>query len=803
MNTELNSLKRILERERKARKESERILEEKSLELFHANQELKRLYDSLEHKYQRIIEQAEDIIFRGDEKGRCIYVNNVVTKILGYSKEELIGKHFTEFVTNDQIKKIYAFYEQQFRTQQENTYLEFTVYTKHGELVWLGQNVSLLIEDGKVIGTSAVARDISSQKQAEELVRLNEKKYRSIIDNMELGLLEVDTEGLVVSANSRFSEITGYKESELLGKDPAIILTDQMSRVVIQQKNEDRKLGKSSVYEVKCKRKNGRSIWLMISGAPRYNKANQFIGSIGIHMDITEQKNVLDELKKAKSIAEDSSKAKDTFLAHMSHEIRTPLNSVLGMISLLQDTKPTHEQKEFLEAIKFSSEILLNIINDILDFSKIEAGKIELNEQVFDVVELVNALYKTFSYRLKDKQVKFQLEIDPSINTQFIGDKTLVNQILMNLISNATKFTAEGYVKLGVNKLLEDQNKIYLGFTVEDSGIGIHPRKVDQVFDSFKQLNSEGDKNYGGTGLGLTIVKHLVSLLGGEIDLESKVNVGSKFTVKIPFQSTQLRILPNRIKRIPIDHSVLKGRRVLVAEDNLMNQKLLSKVLDKLHLSYQITEDGKKCLEMAEKESFDLILMDVQMPILDGYETSKRIRKLPNSNKNIPIIGLTASALVNEKNKVLQAGMNSYLPKPYSPEELIECMAKYMNESKLNQTKKVGLDRSYIDEFYGNDKDFKVEMLKIFLKNLGAEMDQLQKASEQNEHQKVKAIAHKNKSSFTMAGFGNSLAKELEIIERLAHKEDLNYKTLVDKLIALIPDLTETVQEELSKSQLI
>jgi len=799
MNQETEALKRMLERERKARKASEKILEEKSLELFKTNEELKKLNNSLENRYSHIVEQANDIIYRGNEQGYCTFVNSVVGRILGFTPQELTGRHFTEIVHPIDKKGITSFYGEQFAQKIESTYCEFKVLTKKKEMKWLGQNVSLIIENDKVIGISAVARDITLQKQAEEEVRRNEEKYRSIIDNMELGLLEVDLEGKAVSSNSRFKKLTGFSEEDILGKNPSEILMDKASRELIEIKHQERKRGESSVYEVKGKKKDGELVWLMISGAPRYDKQGNIVGSIGIHMDITQQKRLLNQLKAAKALAEESSKAKETFLAHMSHEIRTPLNSVLGMTHLLQDTNPTDEQKDYLETIKYSSEILLNIISDILDISKIEAGEAEFHESTFDLKGLVHAQQKTFAFRMAEKGVDVLLNWDESITTKLIGDKMFINQILMNLLGNASKFTNEGLIRIVVKKVKETVDHTFIEFAVMDTGIGIEEKQLSNIFDSFKQADQNTGFTYGGTGLGLSIAKHLVALHGGEIAVKSKINEGTVFTISIPFKNSTepIKSHSNGEKKKELPTKKLKGVKVLVAEDNLMNQKFLSKVLEKLEVEYTLCDNGEIALAAAKKEVYDLVLMDIQMPKMDGYQTALEIRKLNNQNKEAPIIALTASALVDERNKVLEVGMNEHLSKPFSPDQLKEVIELLLfNEVDSNQM--FPLDDEYLHTFYGEDEGFKIEMFTLFLNNCGDEIKQLEEAIKQNEHQRVYQIAHKNKSSFLMVGLGD-LETKLQEIEGLAREKNDNYKAVFAELMELLPLALVAVDNELNQ----
>lgn len=766
MSEELDALKKLIRRERKARKASEKILEEKSLELFQANQELKSLYSSLETRYQKIVDQANDIIYRGDKNGYCIFINPICEKILGYKAEELLGKQFHFLVIPEDQVKVGKFYLHQKTNLIEATYNEFRVRSKNGDIIWLGQNVSLIIEKGELLGISAVARDITKQKQAEIALKRSEEKYKRIIANMRLGLLEVDTNGKVIKAYSRFCEMIGYTEEELIGKNPADILTDSLSKQVIEDKNELRSKGLSDVYEVKCKRKDGETIWLMISGAPRFDPTGKYIGSMGIHMDITDQKKLLSQVENAKAMAEESSKAKEDFLAHMSHEIRTPLNAVIGMTHLLEDTDISAEQEDYLKTIQHSSEQLLSMVSDILDISKIESGELEFHETVVDLKELLHAQVSSYQMRAKSKGLNVQLDWDTSFSKAVKTDKKYMNQIFANLLSNAEKFTEKGGINVQVNKLNEDDTSIHLQFKVSDTGIGMTNAQCAKIFDSFQQADHSTSVKYGGTGLGLSIAKHLVELMGGDIRVESVVNKGTTFVLDIPFFKTEKTVIQNEQKQAT-GEITLSGMSVLVAEDNQVNQKFIKKLLEKFDVDYTLVDDGKKCVEKIKNKRFDALLLDINMPELNGYEVAEIIRSTENPNQNSPIVALTASALLNDREKALEIGMNEHLTKPFSPTQLKQLLAKYHHLSEQKTEVTLHFDEEYLNDLYQGDVEFEMEMLELFLKNSPEDLEKLCASIQANDWEASYQYAHKMKPTFRMVGLA-TLEALMERIESMS-----------------------------------
>jgi PAS domain S-box-containing protein len=396
--------------------------------------------------------------------------------------------------------------------------------------------------------------------------------------------------------------------------------------------------------------------------------------------DISERKQREADLIKARENAEEASMARQRFLSVMSHEIRTPLNGIIGTANLLAQEDPREDQKEYLETLVFSGNHLLSLINDILDFSKIEANKIEFERLDFNLKELVSGVLKIFDYKAADKGISLTAELDTQIPTFLKGDTVRLNQILTNLIGNAIKFTEKGEVKVLVKTKNLSESSITCKFEIIDTGIGIPQDKIHTIFDLFSQADTNTTRKFGGTGLGLAITQKLIELQRGKINVQSEVGHGSNFTFELTFNRSSKKIEPNSTT---VDNlKSLEGMKVLLVEDNKINQMIATKFLMRWNAQVTLAENGLEALERVQQQKHDIVLMDLQMPLMDGYEAAAQIRKLDGIHyQKIPIIALTASALIEVKEGITRAGMNDIVSKPFIPDELNNKIFEYVNKS--------------------------------------------------------------------------------------------------------------------------
>ncbi|MEO8763517.1 MAG: response regulator [Ginsengibacter sp.] len=428
---------------------------------------------------------------------------------------------------------------------------------------------------------------------------------------------------------------------------------------------------------------DGTYAFMHTRGYLSVNEANKPVRMIGSMQDITERKNAELESEKAKLEAQEARKTQEQFLANMSHEIRTPMNGIIGMTQLIAGTQLSDEQKEYVETIKESASNLLVIINDILDVTKIVAGKLLIEEIDYVFEDVVRNCTKITQVRADSKGLLLKTEIDKKVPRILIGDPVRLNQILVNIIANAIKFTEQGEVKVSIKLLNENDTNVTLGFAVEDTGIGIAADKLESIFESFNQASSATTRKYGGTGLGLTITKQLIELQGGSIKVKSEPGTGSIFSFELVIkkgnESFRAGMDTDAAENNSASHR-FRGVQILLVEDNLINQKVASYTLTKQGAVVEIANNGKEAIMMLETKKYDIILMDIQMPEMDGFETTEYIRNsIKESISKTPIIAMTASALVSERVKCLTLGMNDYLSKPFKPKELYEKISSQLN----------------------------------------------------------------------------------------------------------------------------
>ncbi len=414
-----------------------------------------------------------------------------------------------------------------------------------------------------------------------------------------------------------------------------------------------------------------------------------FIGKVTVFLNLYRQRKQLEneivrrremeqELKKAKEVAEDAASAKQQFLSTMSHEIRTPLNGIINTAHMLREENPRPDQIDNIEILKFSADNLLRLVNDILDYSKIDSGKIEFESIDFELRKMLNGIKQSFEYEILRKRLRLDLEINERIPVVIIGDSVRLSQILINLVGNAIKFTDEGKITIRIEPEEESETQLWLRFSIIDTGIGIPAGKQQYIFESFTQASSSTTRKYGGTGLGLAITRKLVGLQGGTLTLESTENVGSTFSFTLKFDKSSKPFMADEMIRESTYRS-LKGLKVLVAEDNLINQKIVSKYLAKWEVEVELAENGRIAVEKIGKMKYDVVLMDLHMPEMSGYEATAHVRALEGDYFSaLPIIALTASAFLEDRDKIYTFGMSGYIIKPFNPAELYWKIAPFV-----------------------------------------------------------------------------------------------------------------------------
>lgn len=822
---EISLLRKKLERERAARKQAESILETKAKELFDVNESLKSLNQNLEIeiakrtssltaselRYRALVEQAKDLIYNIDNEGYFMYVNSIGIDRFGYSEANIIGKRYIEFIPQEDVAAEFAYYTKVRDEGLQSDYHEFRVVAKDGKIFWLGQNVNKVANSDGTFFYTAIARDITKRKRVEEELELakrelekSEIKYRSIIENMNLGLMEVDNNGNILRVYDKFYEMLDYEKGDLIGKSANETLLAEGYEDLLNEQDSNRNEGHPGVYEVKVKKKDGSEIWVLISGAPFYDEYGKVAGSIGVHYDITQRKELEQQLEIARRKAVKAQQAEKVFLANMSHEIRTPLNAIIGMSHLLMDTNLNDDQQDLLGALTSSADILKSLISDILDISKIDEGSLDVQLKPFDLHRNIDQLLTTFSLQKKDSKVEFRSSIDPKILYMLICDPQLLNQVLLNLLSNAQKFTEEGYVELKADVVKEDDEYVSVRFQVKDSGIGISQDDISFIFNEFKQANTTIRSKYGGTGLGLSISNQLVKLLGGELKVDSIIDYGSTFYFTLDLKKSN-EISTTEVSKLGFESFRGIDSKILIVEDNKMNLKYITTLFKKWDLQYEVCYNGVEACDITEREKFDLIFMDLQMPVMDGFEATQIIRSRTNQNQNIPIVALTASSFLSKKRLALKAGMSDFLSKPFTPNQVSEVISKYLSRDAIPKKENDGfefsdeLDVDYLNQAYGHDSGYALEMFQTFLEILDNELIIIRDSLDEDTKEEIRKKLHRIKPTFTMVGLKH-ISDQIEALEKkMVENVDVNlndwYRGIEKEIKEYIPVLNQEVEK--------
>lgn len=619
---------------------------------------------------------ALDMLCIADFSGYFKHLNPAWEKTLGWSKTELKKQPFLEFVHPQDreatLEAVAKLREGENITSFDNRYL-----CRDGSYKWLSWRSYSLKEKGLIY---AVARDINESKLLENELRETKERLDNILNTVNdmIWSTSVETKELLY-VNQGAETIYERSLSDIKKRHgfwTEVIHPDD--QFIVNQIHKELYTHGQTEQEYRIILPDGRIKWLLDRSWLVRDQVGNPLRMDGMITDISERKEVERELKKAKEAAEAANRAKSEFLANMSHEIRTPLNGIMGMTDLLLAMELPEKQSDHLQSIQVCAHSLLDIVNDILDFAKIEAGKLEVEKTDFSLRELIDKALDVIRIKAEQKKLGLFCQIESAVPQQVQGDPVKIRQVLINLLSNALKFTDQGRIDLSV-QVGKVNEKIYVSFAVADTGIGIQPDKLNNIFESFTQADSSTTRKFGGTGLGLAISKKLVEIMGGTIRVTSQPGQGSCFNFTVPLQMATGEMPAKLWKDQQLDKLKIVGAKtVMVAEDNLINMKISKEILRKIGLETIEAKDGKEAWEKYQRYSVDLIFMDIQMPELDGYEVTRLIRAVEGKGKRTPIIAVTANAMKGDKEKCLAAGMDGYLAKPFGKEEVWQVVKKYL-----------------------------------------------------------------------------------------------------------------------------
>ncbi|MFN3851991.1 MAG: response regulator [Spirosomataceae bacterium] len=628
------------------------------------------------------------------------------------------------------------------------------------------------------------------------------KKLAVVAEKTDNAIVISNAKGQIEWVNRGFTQITGYVLDEVYGKTPGEVLqgkdTNPETRNFIGEQLRQRNSFRSEILNYS---KSGEKYWVDLSIQPIFDDSGNLTNFIAVESDITERKNYESQLHEAKEKAEEASRIKQEFLAVVSHEIRTPLNAILGMTNLIQKTSLNPLQSDYINTIQISADNLQSIINSILDFSKIEAGNMTIQKIPFNLKKILQNIVNSNEFKAEQKGIGLFLKFDEKLNVTLLGDSIRLSQVLLNLVSNAIKFTEDGQITLEARLVTKMNNALVVEFNVIDTGKGIAPNKQKIIFDSFTQEDSSISRKYGGTGLGLSISKELVQLMGGDLRVKSELNEGSTFTFVVGFPISLEPL--EEAKQNNASSNTLVGKKILLVEDNAMNQFFAQKLLEGWGMKVDIAQNGKEGVEKFKSKFFDCILMDIQMPEMDGFQATKIIR---TESSKVPIIALTALIVDEEIENFSKVGMNDYIAKPFAAEELLQKLIKHISNTqsysiKSTKPKVATEEKLYNNQLLsqmmkGNEIQIK-QMEKLFVKQSEEAISLLNEYRVSKNWKEIGQLAHKIKASIDMLQI-TSLKKPIRQLEALSKEETESPET--QKLIDFTTDILLKVCNEIYES---
>ena len=611
-----------------------------------------------------------------DSKNRVSWVNDAFEKITGFDLKDLQGKPLGDLISGPETDWSLIENARKLTKEKKSFTVDILAYRKDKQKIWLSiYSTVVLTGDGQVETEVEIIIDITEKKKAEEELEV----LSMVASKTNTGVAICNENGEINWVNKSLERLIGYTLEELYGRLLGDVLSNQETDRDLIVNSRNKALNKEAyTIEVFANKKDNSPIWLSVANTPIINSNGVVERQIELINDITQRKQVENEMVQAREQALQLSEAKEMFLSVMSHEIRTPLNAVIGMTHLLLDNDPKVSQIDDLNILKFSGENLLNIINDILDFTKIETGNLYLESIPFNLYALTNDIVTSLQVNAVKKENALKLQYDSTIPEFILGDKTRIYQILINLLGNAIKFTDKGKIDLLIKLNQQTSESVELCFEVRDTGIGIAEDKQDYIFETFTQAKTDISRKYGGTGLGLAITKKLLKLYNSDIEVKSTEGKGTIFSFAITFQ----KVSGTKIDQDkPAKIAVFTGKKILVVDDNEINTLIAKRIFSKWGLTIDFASNGHEAITMITSNRYDLVFMDIKMPGIDGFEATSIIRELEGEYyKKLPIIALTASTLHNENSKFKECGMNGHILKPFNPEEIKNLLATFLKK---------------------------------------------------------------------------------------------------------------------------
>lgn len=780
-----------------------------------ANQKIAELANESEAFVKAVLSSSLDAIVSINVQGIIVEYNHVAEQVFGYSRKEAINSSMADLIIPEEYRAMHEHGFKNYLKTGESTILNqrlrLKAMNKQGNIFPVELTISP-IESGKTPYFTAFIRDITEQENAKNELLLSACAFEA-----QEAIIISDVNNKIVRVNKTFCKITGYSADEVIGQSPKILssgLQDNAFYKAMWKSIKETGYWEGEIYN---KRNTGEIYpeWLSISSVRDIEGNEKYY--VAHFVDITQRKQAEEKLTIAHKQAEVANEAKSDFLATMSHEIRTPLNAILGTLDLLKETIVNAEQQQYIDTADQSALSLLHIINEILDFSKIEANKLEIEKSSFSIEELLLDCFNMFSEKATANKNNLSYQLDSDIPCNLISDKQRIKQILINLINNALKFTQEGDVSCVIKKIKQVEQKIHLKFVISDSGIGIRKEQQNKLFQVFSQVDQKHNRRFEGTGLGLAICKKLVKLLGGEIGVESEIGKGSQFWFTLIMDIDQQQCADKKVIKVEQKKTSYKPLNILLAEDSAANIVVAQAVLAKAGHTLEIAKNGRQAIEAINRSvenncTFDLVLMDLMMPVMDGIEATKIIRKMSGDVSRIAIIAMTANVVKGDKEYCLQAGMNDYISKPFVAAELLQkiedvaarVLSEHLSCSQADdELMSIPVDNELMRQLnelhYMDDKvlnqlaedtsvELVPEMVAVFLKELTKRLHNIKHAREQKSIEGIASEVHALKSSSGTYG-----ALKLEFIAKKADiackEEDQQLVFLLsDNLLKLIPE---------------